>query len=414
VRSVLGGTVWLTLGTFGAQAFAALLYIVVARDVGPQAFGTVMASVGIALVGSDIVDFGMNLWVLATGTRADPDEITAQYQRKVSAAALISVVAVPGVAAAQAGFGSGPDALCLVPLILLGHVAVASGTAIAVRTGQARAASMLTFLERFVAAGAGLGLFAVGVDGLSALVIGLIAGEAASMAYQSARLEAGRRLLSFRLRGLGRQLRRGLPFAASNLASDIIQLHVVIVGAVAGAAAAGDYAAATRLMAVFVIATGAMSTILLPALSGSGAAAAELFRRSLLLLAGTVGTGAVLVALFAPWIVRLVYGEAYTGAVATVQTYCAVVLLVSVGQPLSAALQASGQQALVARVEVAALVPSALLVAAGAWRWGAAGGAAGAALVLVPIVARYAYAWYRQTRRTSDATSAVSKPEVVP
>jgi hypothetical protein len=259
---VLGGTIWLTLGTFGAQAFAALLYIVVARDIGPHAFGTVMAAVGIALVGSDIVDFGMNLWVLATGTRADPDEITAQYQRKVSAAALISVVAVPVVAAAQAGFGSGPDALCLVPLILVGHVAVASGTAIAVRTGQARAASMLTFLERFVAAGAGLGLFAVGVDGLSALVIGLITGEAASMAYQTARLEAGRKLLSFRLRGLGGQLRRGFPFAASNLASDIIQLHVVIVGAVAGAAAAGDYAAATRLMAVFVIATGALSTIL--------------------------------------------------------------------------------------------------------------------------------------------------------
>lgn len=400
VRSVVHGTVWLTLGTFGSQACAALLYIFVARAAGPNAFGTVMAAIGVALVGSDILDFGMNLWVLATATRTDPDEVIAQYQRKVTAAGIVSLLAVAVVAVLQAEFGAGPDALCLVPLILVGHLAVVSGAAIAVRTGQARAASLLTFLERFVAAGLGLALLSAGVGGVPALVLALIAGEVAAIGYQSTRLDGGRRLLGLRLRGLGGQWRRGLAFAASDLASDIIQLHVVIVGAVAGASAAGDYAAATRLMAVFVIATGSLSTVLLPALSWSGPAAADLFRRSLWLLGGVVAAGALLVAVLAPWLVPLIYGPAYGGAVAAVQTYCAVVLLVSVGQPLSAALQAAGRQALVARVEVSALIPSALLVAFGAWRWGAAGGAAGAAVVLVPVVAWYARAWRRQ-RRTS-------------
>lgn len=414
VRGVLGGTIWLTLGTFGSQACAAILYIFVARAVGPHAFGTVMAAIGAALVGSDIIDFGMNLWVLAVGTRAEPDEIIAQYQRKLTVATAVSVTAMLGVAVIQIAVGPGPTGLFLVPLVLVGHLAMKSGVAIAVRTGQTRFASVLTFLERFVAAGVGLGLLAVGVDGVTSLVIGLVAGEVAALAYQTARLQVGVQLLGFRLRGLGGQLRRGFAFAASDLASDIIQLHVVIVGTVAGAAAAGDYAAATRLMAVFVIATGSLSTILLPALSGSGgAAAAALFRRALWLLGGAVAAGALLVAALAPWIVRLVYGDAYVGAVAAVQAYCGVVLLISVGQPLSAALQASGRQGVVARVEVTAMIPSALLVAAGAWRWGAAGGAAGAATVLVPVVAWYARAWRRHLRRADGASSPLGDPEPV-
>lgn len=413
VRSVLGGTVWLAVGTFGSQAFAALLYVFVARAAGPHAFGTVMTAVGVALVGADVVDFGMKLWVLASGAKADPAEIVAQHQRKVTVALLLAATAAGAIATVQMVSGEGPGAFSLVPLILVGHLAVVSGTSIAVRMGQPRAASMLTFLERFVAAALGLGLLALGVGGVAALVIGLVAGEIASIAYQTVRLPQGRLLLAFRLSGFGGQLRRGLPFAASDLASDIIQLHVVIVGAVAGAAAAGDYAAATRLMAVFIIATGSLSTVLLPALSGSGTAATALFRRSLLLLAGTVAAGALIVAVLAPWAVRLVYGAEYSGAVAAVQTYCGVVLLVSVGQPLSAALQASGRQSLVARVEVAALVPSALLVAAGAWRWGAAGGAAGAAVVLIPVVAWYARAWRRQASRSSEPAPPLGEPEVV-
>jgi O-antigen/teichoic acid export membrane protein len=413
VRSVLGGTAWLTLGTVASQASAAILYIFVARSAGPQAFGTVMAAIGVALVGSDVCDFGMKLWVLAVGTRAEPAEIIAQHQRKVTVALVVSVVAAALVAAVQAARGTGPDATALVPFILVGHLAVVSGASIAVRTGQARTASVLTFLERFVAAVVGLGLLAVGVSGLPALVIGLVVGEVAAIGYQSARLEHGRELLTLRLSGLRGQLRRGLPFAASDLASDVIQLHVVIVGAVAGASAAGDYAAATRLMAVFVIATGSLSTILLPALSGSGAGGAHLFRRSLWLLAGGVAAGALLVAALAPWIVELVYGPAYAAAAGAVRTYCLVVLLVSVGQPLSAALQANGRQSLVARVELAAMLPSALLVALGARQWGAAGGAVGAAVVLVPVVARYTCAWRRHTRRPGTPVPALSDPEVV-
>lgn len=412
VRSVLGGTAWLTLGTVASQASAAVLYIFVARSAGPQAFGTVMAAVGLALVGSDVCDFGMKLWVLASGTRAEPEEIIAQHQRKVTVALVVSVLAAAVVAAAQTIGAGRPDALSLVPFVLVGHLAVVSGTSIAVRAGQARAASMLTFLERFVAAALGLALLAAGVGGVSALVIGLVAGEVAAIAYQTARLTHGRRLLALRVSGLRGQLRRGLPFAASDLASDVIQLHVVIVGAVAGASAAGDYAAATRLMAVFVIVTGSLSTILLPALSGSGTDGAHLFRRSLWLLGGAVTAGALVVAALAPWIVELVYGRAYDGAAAAVQTYCGVVILVSVGQPLSAALQANGRQSLVARVELAAMAPSALLVAFGAWRWGAAGGAAGAAVVLAPVVLRYALAWRRHLRRPGPAP-VLGDPEVV-
>jgi O-antigen/teichoic acid export membrane protein len=398
-RRVLGGTLWLGAGTAASQACAALLFVIAARQAGPQEYGVVVAATGLALVGSDVVDFGMNLWILAAAGRdADEREVRRQYQRKVWVAVFVSLLAGALVGTVQAASGRAPDILCLVPLLLAGHLAAVSGVALAVWAGRPALASGVTFTERFAAAVVGLALLAAGLSATTALVLGLLAGPVAAVALLATRWQDGARLLAFRLRGIGRQWRRGAPFAASDLASDVIQLHVVIVGAVAGAARAGDYSAATRLMAVFVIATSSLCMVLLPQLSRAGAGAPELFHRSLATLVGLVGTGALLVVAVAPWIVRTTFGPSYSGAVPAIQAYCLVVVLVSVGQPLSGALQAAGRQRLVATTEVLAILPSMALVGLGAWRWQAAGAAAGAAVALLPVVACYLLAWRGHVR----------------
>jgi PST family polysaccharide transporter len=138
---------------------------------------------------------------------------------------------------------------------------------------------------------------------------------------------------------IGRLARETWPMLLSGVAISIyMRIDIVMLRNLVGAGAAGQYAAATRLSEIGYFIPVALSTSLLPALLRSRAAGAADYAESMQRycdLSAALGYGlAIPLALGAPWLVRLAYGEAFApaAAVLTVHAWAAVFVFIGVAR----------------------------------------------------------------------------------
>lgn len=89
------------------------------------------------------------------------------------------------------------------------------------------------------------------------------------------------------------------------------------------------------------------------------------------------------IAAFVPWLLPLILGEAYSGAVLTVQIALAGLALAGAASLLGALLQGVGLKHFVATAAVAMSLSCLLAVGVGAWFFGATGAAVGLCLSFV-------------------------------
>jgi O-antigen/teichoic acid export membrane protein len=138
---------------------------------------------------------------------------------------------------------------------------------------------------------------------------------------------------------IGRLARETWPLLLSGVAVSVyMRIDIVMLRNLVGAGAAGQYAAATRLSEIGYFLPVALSASLLPSLLRARAAGAPAYADSMQRyfdLSAALGYGlAIPLALGAPWLVRLAYGEAFApaAAVLTVHAWAAVFVFIGVAR----------------------------------------------------------------------------------
>lgn len=204
-----------------------------------------------------------------------------------------------------------------------------------------------------------------------------------------------------------RLVRGGVPAVAVNVGQVLtFRVDRYLVGVFLGPAAVGVYSVASTAPELLRLPTLALGQPIFHRLA-SGSARLPDFRRSRAICLLTVAALAALVAVFAPVLIRTVFGPEFSGAVAPLR----ILLLGEIGISLyyldGSALFGLGRVSDVARAAVAALVIVVVadLVLVPAW------GIAGAAWASVPAYSAMGLVTYRYLRR---ASAGPPRPAAVP
>jgi O-antigen/teichoic acid export membrane protein len=309
----------------GAITSLLLVSLLVARIAGPAGVGTlVLLRVLPWLVG---LLLGSGLYGAAPYFLSGPGRTEPRYRSTLVAIAVAAGVTgtVLWVAAAPL-FGHRLFPQLSAALVALAGVTVLSqaleSTAMACSQGfnDIPGANRLLFLEEFLFLPAFGLLLLVGVEPYLAMVVALLLGDLATAALGWARLArrgyfggAGRP--SFRLArevaGYGFRAQLGTIALLLNA-----RLDFALVGALIGPASLGIYAVATRYAELLRVPALAMNYVLFPAYARAGGAAATERVRALLPRIGWVPAAvAVPMALAAPVVLPLFFGEPFRAAV---------------------------------------------------------------------------------------------------
>jgi O-antigen/teichoic acid export membrane protein len=311
---------------FSSAGFALVISILIARGAGDAALGAYTLAFAWTLTLAQFADLGMN--TLLTRDLAHRPELTAPYVR----ASLLAkgVIGVP----------------LMIGLILAAPVVVQGETAIA---ALQFASSLIvinacygTFTAVFRAFGWMMPILILNVTGLGVQAFVtwvLLQGGAGveqlvilAVLVQVSMLAAGwviHRRNSYTRQDethvdaayVRRLVRAGLPFAVAGILASIeMRANALLLGALDGDRAVGWYSAASRLVEGLRLAPNAFFGALLPALAALGAVEHRarfnsMFRRGELALLAFGGSAALLLSLLAPWLVPLLYGDAFVPAV---------------------------------------------------------------------------------------------------
>ncbi|MCD5312713.1 MATE family efflux transporter [Kineosporia babensis] len=359
------------------QAAFALLFVVMSRASSPAALGTATAFYGLALIVTDVVDFGTSPRTFRDAAAQKIDD--AGIQAIFDGRNLIALVV--GLAWILSSYWT--------PLNLWESTAVASFILLRVNevatfgliqaNEQFADASWASVAERVATLAVGSLFIGVGVPVVPsffwALAIGALTGLllARRKCLRAVRLRCS--ITAFRtLKDYGKY---GKVFAFSGLVTDFYMLDGLLISSVASSSQAGYFAVGSRLTGPFAVVATSLGSALTPRV------AAAKDRRSLLkglwiasgitLAVTAVALGIVFVT--APWMVIAVFGQEYEASIAVVQAYALAGIVVAVTYPLISYLQASGRATGVAWVLATGVTTHLALVTHGA----AVGGASGAA-----------------------------------
>jgi O-antigen/teichoic acid export membrane protein len=265
--------------------------------------------------------------------------------------------------------------------------------------------------RRLLATAMLIGLVSLGVDGIFAYSIALAIAAAGSSVFANVYVRAR---VTPRGVGYGEVLAKSRPYWVHSVATQSRNLDATIVGAVAGATAAGLYSAGSRLTNPLSILPYSLATVLLPEATRAHAAGRSL-RPSVLLAATMVSVATALYLTLiplTPWLVSSVLGAAYEGSVVIIQ-------IVLIGFPFAAGtslvhalLQAIGRKNVVA----ASSTIFATLTLVGAMVGALLTGAVGAAIALSAVTATqfvYLLVWLIASLRRAGRRTDLSGDEFV-
>jgi O-antigen/teichoic acid export membrane protein len=373
----------LTAGAYFAQAATVVIYVVAARNLGPERFGPVLAAIGLVIVVVSFADFGINSWALRALARvgADPDPFIRTFSAKIVIACLLGL----GWALIGLLLPSGPEKGAIVILgAYVTSLIAASTIEVPFRASQRMGVvAVVITLEKLTALVVSLLLFSFLRADPIFLSASLVCGSLVSAAAGARLLEpAYRRLRRPTIGDIWFLWRNSFSFGMLGLATQIQRADVAIVNLVSGPVAAGIYGAPARLVGLFSVLPGAFSAAMYPRVAAANdriAAHREAVKGAAVMM-GLLGVILVTTYFLAPSSVAWVLGSEYAASVPVLRVYLVAFALVAINQVMAIFLQAEGQEHSVAAV-VAIAVPLGLVtVMLGA----VANGPFGAALGAIP------------------------------
>lgn len=336
-------------GSVTSRLFAALSLIVMARSVGPAAFGQFMATITVIRLSSLLFSLGMDQWLLRNGGQA-------WAQATMPAASIAAIKVVLGVPWLVVLFLTlpainpqlfGAESVLLIGLIVWCEELINTVIVSYQATLRVRMASLFTVVPqgllllgtvllmwRTQELSANLAMRGLVMAGCTVLIGALWLWRAPLQMH-------GSRFFPIIL--------ASLPFALSNF---LVMLYgtadIVLVGQLLGSAAAGVYAPASNLIGLVYLAPGAYFTVMVPVLSSETNRAApgaqrtaSLYVGSSVLLGGLLAAGMMLVA---PLFIQIAYGAAYAQTIELLPLLSIVVWLHTVSFSLAAILTAQDLQ----------------------------------------------------------------------
>ncbi len=155
-------------------------------------------------------------------------------------------------------------------------------------------------------------------------------------------------------------LHEGRPFVVTASAVALYSRgDRIVVAVVVGSAAAGEYTAAYSLIMLVAIAGAAVHSAVLPRLlHESRHGSTTRWRRRAILIIGASFPAAAVVGLVAPVLIRVLYGNKYSGAAPVLEVLSPLVVLYLLNPFLSSCLIAAGRQTSLARIAVGNLLVS--------------------------------------------------------
>jgi PST family polysaccharide transporter len=358
-RNVIG-LYWMQIATFIVPIIT-LPYV--ARVLRPSAFGLVVFSQGFAFVLVVLIDWGFGFTGMRSTaeSRSDANELSAVAQHVRGGQLLLSTVSVPVAL----------TALLLVPkmtqhpefLVLAWVAAVATGLSPGwFFLGTERMPVMAGIQLAFRVIGAGLTFLLVKGPGDAWIVMALFAASAVG-SLAAADMMMYRRI-EFRLpqwRLSARAIRHATSiFVATFAATMYTAFNVVLLGLLQPSAAVAHFGAAERLVRVAITVLGPIGVAIAPRMIASQAAGDHERARRLLMIAaaasavpGLLLTGGL--ALFAPLIIRVIYGHRFVHASVPILRVLVLIIPINiVGVVFGAWLITLHQDRLVARIVLSA------------------------------------------------------------
>lgn len=355
-----------------ASLLQAVLFAVLARSVTPAVFGLVAAVtgvVGVLLVGTGA---GMATLVSRAHARGHDDEVASA----VRLTWVTGVLTAGACALALGGWsvlGTAPAALVLVAAALTVERTTDAALNVPIADGRVLVSGWPVLTRRVVAVALLLAGLAAGLDALWTYAVALLVGAlVAQLMTRRVVPLPGAATVPWR-----ELVRSGAPYMWNTLAAQSRTLDAAVVAAVLTPAAAGAYAAASKLVQPVLLVPQTIASLVLPRAARVDAAASRRMVRPLL-LAGVASLVVVVpLALVAPWLLGLVMGEQYVGSADTFRALLVGMPFVALSAPLAAILQGQDRARLAATIGLVFAVVLLAGVAVGAVLAGPVGAAAG-------------------------------------
>lgn len=354
--------------------------LLLVRAVSPAEFGFFAGVYGVLTVVQTFFDFGLpTLVVRERAKRTNPAIVTAALylNNALSLAMGLTLILVIGLL----GIVVNPQFFLLLPL---GLWAAAERNAdawlgVIFADGDARINTTNLVSRRVgnLALFAGLTLW-TSIDPV--LAFGLSSAAAACGSWVFAHSYVKKRLAPAESIPAGALFRLSYPYWINSVATQARNLDATIIGLVAGTAQAGFYAAAARLTSPLRILPTSLASVLLPASASRNSGNMRGLLKLVAYVVGGLGVFYLVLGLVVPYVVPVLLGEAYAGAVPALQITAVGLVFAAAASLLGSLLQGVGLKHFVAGTAVLTTAVCLAGVAGGGLLWGASGAAAGLAL----------------------------------
>ena len=362
----------LVTATAISQVITALIYLVPARLTGPSTYGPVVAAIALGTAAVGYFDFGTNsLWVREVARSAMvPMDLGERVRAKLFLALFMCstwVVTVLVLTQGSVYWIAGPIAFFTLSSQTM-QVSLRGAA-------QAHLVAMAVLLDRVFAALILGGTLVLGLSPADGLSTALCAGPVLSglLAYKFTTPKDRPVWGTFRWRN---PWRAATFYGISSVAVGSQSLDLPLMNIVGGPLAAGLYGAVNRWTTPMGLLAASFSAVSVPFVAGSKSWAQSwaYARKASWLLFAAVGS-CVFVIVIAPWIVNIVVGSQYVGAVPVLRVLAFGTIPAIFNQPLATFLQARGHDRVVSAVTVGSVMLQLLAVAVLASKLGALGAA---------------------------------------
>jgi len=339
------GAFWSVVSSFAPAAFGMLVFLATSRVLTPAEFGLVAFAASIATLGTAIAPAGFGE-ALVQRANIDHRHLDTVFWLCVGTALVIYAVLVVAAFPVSAQMGQ-PVLLALIPFIgarVIFDMAAAVPNSLLIRSMSFKKLAIRTGAASLVAAAScllllwlGFGLWALAFSQLASAIV-LCVG-----AMITARWIPG---FSFDMDAL-RDLRSFGIFASGNRLITMLSVDQVLIGALLGPAGLGIYSFARRIFQILSdLITGALGSVSYSLLSSMQhehdkmreAYLFATFVSSVISFPVFVG-----LALVADDLVPFAFGQNWTGAITTVQVFCGLGLITSIGVLQSSLVKSQGQ-----------------------------------------------------------------------
>lgn len=368
-RGILRNSAALLLVGVFAKAMGLVIALLVARFLGPSAIGLFALLYGIAIIVEHLTTLGVPE-ILVREVAAKPERSTGLYRSAVKIVLVASVLPALAFLAASFWFDRGdPVRSSLLVLSLGTPIAGLFTISQAVLQGLERVL-VITWV-----------VFVTRVLSLAWLVFALWRGSDVEAAFVSRLLfllgsivvflpMLWRRTASHETASGARDLLvRSVPFALNRIIMDLVaRLPALVLPPVVGLARAGLFDAAERLRSTLGMTVSVTMLGMMPAFarnfSGSGSRSDMLIAYSAKYVAICISLVATGIAVFAAWIIQILYGKEFVDAVLPLQILAWAQVVVAVDSVLKQAMLAARHEYSAVRRALAGLVIQFVLIVA--------------------------------------------------